>query len=70
MATVCLLSLVVSSNFIIKATAFTLGLGFFGGPIINYSIEYLNRKIPNWREHLDLQQYVQCSKRRPRTNKA
>ncbi|KAM0094680.1 hypothetical protein ACP6JD_001950 [Aspergillus fumigatus] len=56
MATVCLLSLVVSSNFIIKATAFTLGLGFFGGPIINYSIEYLNRKIPNWREHLDLQQ--------------
>ncbi|KAF7182921.1 hypothetical protein CNMCM7691_002665 [Aspergillus felis] len=55
MASVCLLSLVVSSNFIIKATAFALGLGFFGDPIINYSIDYLNRKIPNWRQHLDLQ---------------
>jgi hypothetical protein len=55
MASVCLLSLVVSSNFIIKAAAFTLGLGFFGEPIINYSIAYLNRKIPNWKQHLDLQ---------------
>ncbi|KAF4181424.1 hypothetical protein CNMCM7927_000660 [Aspergillus lentulus] len=55
MASVCLLSLIVSSNFIIKAAAFTLGLGFFGEPIINYSIGYLNRKIPNWKQHLDLQ---------------
>ncbi|KAF7131114.1 hypothetical protein CNMCM5793_004101 [Aspergillus hiratsukae] len=55
MASVCLLSLVVSSNFMIKAAAFALGLGFFGDPVIDYGVNYLNRKIPNWREHLDLQ---------------
>jgi hypothetical protein len=61
MAAVCLLSLAVSSYFIIKATAFALGLGFFGDPAIGYSVDYLNRKIPNWREHLDMQKYVQYS---------
>lgn len=61
MAAGCLLSLVVSSNFMIKAAAFGLGLGFFGDPVIDYSVDYLNRKIPNWRQHLDLQKYVQCS---------
>ncbi|RHZ66717.1 uncharacterized protein CDV56_103492 [Aspergillus thermomutatus] len=54
MASVCLLSLVVSSNFMIKATSFALGLGFFGDPVIDYSVDYLNRTIPNWREYLDL----------------
>ncbi|EAW12397.1 uncharacterized protein ACLA_063660 [Aspergillus clavatus NRRL 1] len=50
-----LASVIVSSHLIIKAAAFAIGLGFFGGPIITHAVDYLNRKIPNWREHLDLQ---------------
>ncbi|KAJ9490942.1 hypothetical protein VN97_g2312 [Penicillium thymicola] len=44
-----------SSYWIIKLVGFALGLGFFGDPIFTYTLDLLNEKVPNWKDHLDLQ---------------
>ncbi|KAJ5399527.1 hypothetical protein N7465_010016 [Penicillium sp. CMV-2018d] len=44
-----------SSYWIIKLVGFALGLGFFGDPIFTYTLDLLNDKVPNWKDHLDLQ---------------
>ncbi|CAG8892135.1 unnamed protein product [Penicillium egyptiacum] len=44
-----------SSYWIIKLVGFALGLGFFGDPIFTYTLDLLNAKVPNWKDHLDLQ---------------
>ncbi|KGO42812.1 Protein of unknown function DUF3292 [Penicillium expansum] len=44
-----------SSYWIIKLVGFALGLGFFGEPILTYTLDLLNAKVPNWKDHLDLQ---------------
>ncbi|KAJ5695465.1 hypothetical protein N7536_005877 [Penicillium majusculum] len=44
-----------SSYWIIKLVGFALGLGFFGDPIFTYTLDMLNDKVPNWKDHLDLQ---------------
>lgn len=46
-----------SSYWIIKLVGFALGLGFFGDPIFTYTLDLLNDKVPNWKDHLDLQKY-------------
>ncbi|KAI3242748.1 hypothetical protein DTO012A9_567 [Penicillium roqueforti] len=43
-----------SSYWIIKIIGFALGLGFFGDPIFTYTLDMLDRKVPNWRDQLDL----------------
>ncbi|KAJ5583056.1 hypothetical protein N7535_001676 [Penicillium sp. DV-2018c] len=45
----------VSSYLIIKLVGFAVGLGFFGDPIFAFTLDLLNRKVPNWKDHLDLQ---------------
>ncbi|KAJ6049251.1 hypothetical protein N7444_005967 [Penicillium canescens] len=44
-----------SSYWIIKLVGFTVGLGFFGDPVFTYTVDLLNRKVPNWKDQLDLQ---------------
>ncbi|OGE50047.1 hypothetical protein PENARI_c018G11885 [Penicillium arizonense] len=44
-----------SSYWIIKLVGFTLGLGFFGDPVFTHTVDLLNRKVPNWKDQLDLQ---------------
>ncbi|KAJ5638265.1 hypothetical protein N7490_008144 [Penicillium lividum] len=46
---------VVSSYWIVKIIGFAIGFGFFGDPVINYTLDTLNQKIPNWKDHMDLQ---------------
>ena len=47
-----------SSYWIIKLVGFALGLGFFGDPIFTYTLDLLDTKVPNWKDHLDLQKYA------------
>lgn len=35
-----------------------IGLGFFGDPIFTYALGLLNAKIPNWKDHMDIQKCV------------
>ncbi|CAG8008243.1 unnamed protein product [Penicillium nalgiovense] len=44
-----------SSYWIVKLVGFALGLGFFGDPIFTHTLDLLNAKVPNWKDHLDLQ---------------
>ncbi|CAG8019165.1 unnamed protein product [Penicillium olsonii] len=53
-----LISVVVpftSSYWIIKFVGFGVGLGFFGDPIFAHTLDLLNTKIPNWKDHMDIQ---------------
>lgn len=54
----CLVSFLTSSYMIIKAVGFTVGFGFFGDPIFQWTLSFLKNKIPDWKKHLDLQQYA------------
>ncbi|KAJ5129891.1 uncharacterized protein N7515_005930 [Penicillium bovifimosum] len=45
----------ISSYLIIKLVGFAVGLGFFGDPIFTFTLDLLNNKVPNWKDHLDLQ---------------
>lgn len=49
-----LMSLFVSSYMFMKGLTFGVGFGFFGDPIIQRGIEYLNREFPNWKKLLEL----------------
>ncbi|KAB8275679.1 hypothetical protein BDV30DRAFT_224810 [Aspergillus minisclerotigenes] len=50
-----LISLVTSSHFMIKSGSFLLGLAVFGDPVLQRTIAFLNDKVANWKEYLDLQ---------------
>ncbi|PYH45042.1 uncharacterized protein BP01DRAFT_391992 [Aspergillus saccharolyticus JOP 1030-1] len=50
---ICLITRFVSNDFIVGANSFTLGFVFFGGPVLEYSMNYLNKKIPDWKRFLD-----------------
>ncbi|KAJ5691898.1 hypothetical protein N7462_001321 [Penicillium macrosclerotiorum] len=45
----------MSSYWMIKSLGFIIGLGFFGGPLFAHTLHILNRKIPDWKEHMDIQ---------------
>ena len=45
---------------IIKACGFSAGFGFFGDPVFKKTLDFLNRRIPDWKKYLDVQRYI-CS---------
>lgn len=44
-----------SSYVFMKLTTFFVGLGFFGDPIIQRGVAYLNRRFPKWQKLIELQ---------------
>ncbi|KAF9886740.1 hypothetical protein FE257_011117 [Aspergillus nanangensis] len=51
-------SMVTSSHVLVKAVAFLVGFAFFGDPIMSRSMAVLNKCVPDWKKHLDLQQTI------------
>lgn len=47
-------SLVLSSHFILRTVSFLVGVVFFGDPIFQWTISFLNERVPNWKQELDL----------------
>lgn len=54
---ICLVFPFTSSHSIIKVVGFIIGLGFFGNPLFTFGMALLNRTIPNWKDHMDIQKY-------------
>ncbi|KAL4929715.1 uncharacterized protein BDV17DRAFT_260806 [Aspergillus undulatus] len=52
---VILVSMALSSNMIVKTISLTIGLIFFGDPVLSRGMAFLNEKIPNWKEYLDIE---------------
>ncbi|KAE8352905.1 hypothetical protein BDV28DRAFT_134238 [Aspergillus coremiiformis] len=50
-----LVSLITSSDFMVKSGSFLLGLGIFGDPLFQRTIAFLNEKVADWKEYLDIQ---------------
>lgn len=55
----CLVSLVAvsiltTSEMVVKGTSFAVGLGFFGDPIIWRALDLLNTKFPRWQKLLEI----------------
>ncbi|KAH6695704.1 hypothetical protein F5X68DRAFT_266984 [Plectosphaerella plurivora] len=53
-----LTSLVTSPYMVIKSTQFILGFAFFGDPIIQRGLSFVNRRIPNWQKYLELRNSI------------
>jgi hypothetical protein len=51
-------SIVANSWIVIKASQFFIGAGFFGDPLIQRGLVWLNKNVPNWQEYLDIRKYV------------
>ncbi|OBT66141.1 hypothetical protein VE03_05167 [Pseudogymnoascus sp. 23342-1-I1] len=49
-----IVSLVTSAHAVVKGTSFAVGFGFFGGPIIERAVEWLDAKNPDWQRMLRL----------------
>lgn len=49
-----LVSLIVTPYMVMKGLSFAIGFGFFGDPVIQRGLTYLNTNYPNWKESLDL----------------
>lgn len=52
----CLVSR-VPSYWIVKGCAFAVGFSFFGDPVFQRTLDFLNHKVPNWKKALDLHRY-------------
>lgn len=50
----------ISSYWIVKIIGFAIGFGFFGDPVFTYTLDTLNRKVPDWKDRMDLQKYAHC----------
>ncbi|KAL4789362.1 hypothetical protein BDV19DRAFT_374295 [Aspergillus venezuelensis] len=50
-----LVSMILTSNMIIKTISLIVGLIFFGDPVMSRAMTLLNEKIPNWKEYLDIE---------------
>ena len=50
-------SLVTSSHLFVKGTTLVTGFSFFGDPLIQRGMEYLDDKYPLWRKSLLLEKY-------------
>lgn len=46
------------SYLIVKSAGFVVGFAFFGDPVFERTMEYLNTNIPHWKNYLDLQKYI------------
>lgn len=53
-----LASILTSCYVFMKLSTLSIGLAFFGDPIIRRGIVYLNRRLPNWQKLVQLQKYV------------
>ena len=42
------------SYWIIKAGTFIVGFGLFGDPVVQRMVEVLDRKVPDWKRHMDM----------------
>ncbi|CAG7980768.1 unnamed protein product [Penicillium olsonii] len=51
----CLASMLTSSYVLVKSSTFTVGLIFFGDPLIRIAVKYLNRRFPKWQKVIELQ---------------
>ncbi|KAK3076406.1 hypothetical protein LTS18_013122, partial [Coniosporium uncinatum] len=51
-------SFFISSYMLVKGTTFATGFGFFGDPVIQRGLEYLNKHYPNWQKLLELRNTV------------
>ncbi|KAI1629340.1 hypothetical protein EDD37DRAFT_48063 [Exophiala viscosa] len=51
---IMLLSLFVKAQWVVRGTTFFTGFAFFSDPLMQRGIHFLNEKIPNWPEYLDL----------------
>ncbi|OBT91194.1 hypothetical protein VE02_00325 [Pseudogymnoascus sp. 03VT05] len=49
-----IVSLFTSAHAVVKGTSFAVGFGFFGGPIIDRMIEWMDAKNPDWQRMLRL----------------
>jgi len=47
-------SVFISSYMVVKGTTFGIGFGFFGDPIIQPGIKWLNSTFPNWQKLLEI----------------
>ncbi|KAI9659915.1 MAG: hypothetical protein M1821_001267 [Bathelium mastoideum] len=52
------ISLVVTSYMVMKGITFGIGFGFFGDPIIQRGLGWLNHTFPNWQKLLELRNTV------------
>ena len=52
-------SFIISSYVFVKISTFISGFIFFGGPIIQRIVEFLDRRYSNWKRLLELQKYGQ-----------
>ena len=43
---------------IVKSVALTIGLVFFGDPVLSRAVGFLDKNIPNWKEYMDIEKYV------------
>ncbi|KAF2135300.1 uncharacterized protein K452DRAFT_323134 [Aplosporella prunicola CBS 121167] len=53
-APILLISLFVSSYMFMKGVTFGAGFGFFGDPVIQRGLVWLNREFPNWQKLLEI----------------
>jgi len=51
-------SFFISSYMLVKGITFGTGFGFFGDPVIQRGLEYLNQNYPNWQKLLELRNSV------------
>ncbi|VUC27605.1 unnamed protein product [Clonostachys rosea] len=59
----CLVPMVLGSYFttsymLVKGIGFAVGFGFFGSPIMEPTLDYLNKNYPHWQEHLQLRHSI------------
>ncbi|OJJ07859.1 hypothetical protein ASPVEDRAFT_178766 [Aspergillus versicolor CBS 583.65] len=54
LGSVCVVSLFLSGHMIVKSVALTIGLAFFGDPVLSRAVGFLDKNIPNWKEYLDI----------------
>lgn len=58
-----LLAAILTSSYVfVKVSTLLTGFGFFGDPIIQRGIQYLDREYPHWKELSELQKYASSTR--------
>jgi len=55
---ILILSAFVNVYIVTKAAQFFIGAGFFGDPLMQRGLAWLNKHVPTWEEYLDIRKYV------------
>lgn len=53
-------SFIVSSYAFVKISTFLFGFFFFGDPVLQRIVKFLDRRYSHWKRLLELQKYVQA----------